>query len=87
MLLPYVKREVALPLAEQLLKTEEDQSYLQGELDKIKEENPFIEEIIVNFSAETTDAYGAAFMGFLVYKLLKSQAEADEMNKIFGYEG
>ncbi len=78
--LPVVSGEVGLPIAH-ALRGQDDDEYAQEELAKINEENPVIVEFLQQFAETTDDSMGSLFSGILVYKLLRSQAEADRMRQ------
>ena len=78
--LPLVNAGVGLPIARDL-KNELDDEYIQEELSKINDENPVIVEFLQQFAETTDDETGSSFAGILVYKLLRSQAEADRMKQ------
>ena len=80
-LLPFVLNEVGYSVAAGL--DDNDIKNIKKELKHIQKVNPAIAEFINGWSrnASTKDAkIHSAFCGILVYKLLESQAEADQMN-------
>lgn len=76
--LPVVKPEISHSVARGII-DKYDEQYAQEELAKLDEDNPVIAEWIRRFSDRTDDKLGAMFCGLLVYKLLHSQAEANQM--------
>jgi len=80
-LLPFVKKEIGPSLAKSI--SSYDIEILKKELSSIKKENPHVAEFIREFSLakRTSSAIHCAICGALVYKMLRSQAEADQMAK------
>jgi len=80
-LLPIVRPEVGFSISESLELN--DSKNIEKGFKEIEKENPIIAEFIHRWSNKIIgDATAhSAFCGILVYKLLKSQAEADKMNK------
>lgn len=84
MSLPFVKPENAFPLAKELKESEyKEIEYIKKQLKEIKEENPIVSMWIKRHAQTSKDKITAAYCGIMVYRLLKSQAEADEMNELF----
>lgn len=78
--LPLVNGQVGLPIARDLLNQDDDE-YIQEEISKINDENPVIIEFLQQFAETTDDETGSLFAGVLIYKLLRSQAEANMMKQ------
>lgn len=78
-LLPVVKPEVGNCIEHELLRVKNDKLYIENQLEEINKENPVISYWIKNFSKKTKDEEGAVFCGLMVFKLLKIQAECDQM--------
>jgi hypothetical protein len=83
--LPEVKRAVAASMASNMAGTLDDRQFLKRELKKIKKVNPLVAEFILNYSKTAKGRAHAIYCGVMVYKLLYSQAEAEEMNKSDGF--
>ena len=81
-LLPKVKPEICASMV-QNIQSSQDKKFLKKELKRIKELNPSIGLWIEKFSKETKDFIGSAYCAIIVYKMLESQMEADQMNKEF----
>ena len=81
--LPVVKSEVGFSIAQSLSGT--DNENLAKKIKKIKKENPVVAEFIKKWSnkAKGDSKIHTAFCGILVYELLRSQAESDEMDADF----
>jgi hypothetical protein len=78
--LPIVNAEIGLPIAH-ALRGQDDDNYVHEELAKINKENPVIVEFLQQFAETTEDEMGSLFAGILIYKMLRSQAEADRMKQ------
>ena len=76
--LPVVKPAISGPLDHEI-SNKHDEEYLEEQLSRIDEQNPMISEWIRNFSESTEDSMGAAFCALIVYRMLESQAEANQM--------
>lgn len=81
-LLPTVSSDVGFSLA-QSVGEQCDEAFVKKELRKIKRENPTVAEFIQKWSSLGKNKLHSAFCGILVYKFLRSQAEADRMNEDF----
>lgn len=77
--LPVVKPEISGSLEHEIA-NKHDEEYLEEQLSKMDEQNPMISEWIRQFSETTDDAMGAAFCALIVYRMLESQAEANQMS-------
>lgn len=76
-MLPRVKEEIGYSIAESI--GDDDAEFIMTEIKKIEMENPVIADFIGRWSQDPK----TVFCGILVYKLLRSQAEADKMNEEF----
>jgi len=83
--LPEVKRAVAASMAANIDKNYDDKQFLKSELRKIRNVNPLVAEFIVNYAKTTKVREHVCFCAVMVYKLLYSQAEADQMNQLDGF--
>lgn len=77
-LLPRVNPAVGASL-EHELSNKFDNAYIKEQLEILSQENPVISFWIENFSKKTRDKKGAIFCGLMVFKLLRIQAECDQM--------
>lgn len=80
-LLPVVKEEVGYSLAH-YMGSKIDREFIKDELKSMKRENPVIAHFIKKWSKLDSHSIHSAFCGILVYKLLRSQAEADHLNDL-----
>jgi hypothetical protein len=78
--LPVVNPAIGFSLHEEVVGRDDD-SYLTEHLTRLDEENPAISTWIRKYAELTDDPEGAMFCGLLVYRLLESQAEANQMAK------
>ena len=76
--LPVVNPEVSHSLRRELC-DKFDEPYLKEQLQILKEKNPVIAKWIKSYGKTTDDKLGAMYCGLMVYKLLESQAEANQM--------
>lgn len=76
--LPVVKLEVSASLQRELM-DKFDAPYMREQLEILKKENPAVYLWIKRYSKTTKDRMGSMFCGLVVYKMLKSQAEANRM--------
>lgn len=81
--LPVVNPAISGPL-ERELADKCDVPYLKQQLARLDEENPIVAKFIRDFSKKTKDKLAVMFCGVIIYKMLESQAEADQMNIQFG---
>lgn len=81
-MLPIVKEEVGFAIQAELLQGTNNE-YVIEQIKRIQRENPCIINFISSFSVKGKDPIASAYCGILVYRLLESQAEADEMKKSF----
>lgn len=79
-LLPIVDSEVGFSLAK-YVGEKGDAEFIRSELKRIGKENPTIAEFIKKWSSLGSCQTHTKFCGILVYKLLRSQAEANRMTE------
>lgn len=79
-LLPIVDSEVGFSLAK-CVGERGDVEFINTELQKITRENPTVANFIKKWSLLGGCQTHTKFCGILVYKLLRSQAEADRMTE------
>jgi hypothetical protein len=79
-LLPIVDAEVGFSLAKNVGERG-DVEFLQSELVRINKENPTVADFIKKWGKLSDCPTHTKFCGILVYKLLRSQAEADRMTE------
>lgn len=83
-LLPLVNPDIGDSLQHEL--PDNDAKYVYDQIERISKLNPCIAQFISTYALEmeTDDnpqiVLGVALCGIMVYRLLESQAEADEMN-------
>jgi len=82
MSLPFVRSEICCSL-ECCLKDETDAQYIKKQLKNLDQENPVVSQFIKMFARKCKQKSVVAMCGLMVYKLLESQAEADELKKLF----
>lgn len=75
---PVVKPEISGPLEHEMEK-QTDIQYVKEQLKRLDIENPIIAKFIREFSKTTKDRLGVIFGSLLVYRMLESQAEANQM--------
>lgn len=76
--IPVVNPEVAGPLHKELDKLGEKE-FLKKELAELAVENPVLGFMVRKFAKASNDPKTTALCGLMVFKLLKSQAEANRM--------
>jgi hypothetical protein len=77
-MLPLVKDDIKWSVSHDLIGT--DRELINVELEKIRKDNPFVYEWIKSWSNVNLESrVQVALSGIIVYKLLKSQDEANEM--------
>jgi hypothetical protein len=82
--LPIVSKNVAYSTCANLRNCE-DETYVNNNIKEIKKINPVIADWLVEFCPTTEDKMGCMFAGIVLYKMLYSQAEAEDMNKQYGF--
>lgn len=83
--LPRVTRETGYAVCRELEK-EPDNSYVISLLERIEEENPCVAEFVSRMAIQHEDPVGISTAALLVYRLLESQAEANELKQQIGME-
>ena len=83
-LLPIVTPDVGFSVQADILQTEKNK-YVLGILERLLKDNPRVAEFINSIVIYSPEEYAKviAYTGAVVYRLLESQAEADEMNGEF----
>ena len=83
-LLPIVTPDVGFSVQADILQTEQNK-YVLGILERLLKDNPCVAGFINNMITDSPKEYAKviAYTGAVVYRLLESQAEADEMNGEF----
>jgi len=84
-LLPIVDAEVGFSLAKTVGEAG-DSEFMKSELQRINRENPTVANFIKRWSQLSECPTHTKFCGILVYKLLRSQAEADRMMEDLNFE-
>lgn len=79
-LLPIVDAEVGFSLAK-TVGEKGDSEFIKSELRRINKENPAVADFIKKWANLSHCPMHTKFCGILVYKLLRSQAEADRMSE------
>lgn len=77
-LLPLVNTEVGYSIAH-YMGSKFDKVFIKNELSAIKKENPVVADFIKRWAKLEKNPTHSIFCGILVYKLLRSQAEADDL--------
>jgi len=78
--LPVVKPEIGGSLEREMF-DRFDGEYVKEQLKRLDIENPTIARFIRLFAKTTEDRVGAAFCGLIVYRMLESQSEANQMSQ------
>lgn len=79
-LLPVVNQEIGFSVS-QSIPDVTDKEFVKQELKKIKKENPVIANVIARWANLDKGKIHTAYCGIMVYKLLRSQAEVDKMER------
>jgi phosphohistidine phosphatase SixA len=66
------------------LEQEEENGYVIRLLERLEEENPCVAEFVSRLAIQHEDPVGISTAALLVYRLLESQAEADNLNRQLG---
>ncbi len=77
-MLPIVNKDIGFSIAHHI-GSSGDKDFVKKELKKIRNENPVVADFIKKWSKLDSHSLHSAFCGILVYNLLRSQAEADEL--------
>lgn len=89
MSLPKVKNEIYASLYEEvkeLIPKGGDEQYVKVQLKRIKRNNPAIAKWIIQYAKKYSNNLEILYGAIITYRLLESQAEADDMNSLFGDE-
>lgn len=78
--LPKVTKETGFAVCREL-EQEADNNYIIGLLEKLEEENPCVAEFVSRLAIQHEDPVGISTAALLVYRLLESQAEAEELKE------
>lgn len=82
--LPVVKPEIGCSLEREMMdviQESDDINFVKDKLRRLDIINPTIARFIRDFAKTTEDKIGAAYCGIIVYRLLESQAEANQMQQ------
>lgn len=79
-LLPIVDSDIGFSLAK-YVGERGDSEFIKIELKRLDNENPAVADFIRKWASLSTCQTHTKFCGILVYKLLRSQAEADRMTQ------
>ena len=80
MRLPVVTKETGFAVCREL-EREEDNDFIIQLLEKLEEENPCVAEFVSRLAIQHEDPVGISTAALLVYRLLESQVEADELKE------
>lgn len=80
--LPVVTKETGFAVCREL-ERERDNDYVISLLERLEGENPCIAEFISRLAIQHEDPVGISTAALLVYRLLESQAEADDLETQF----
>ncbi len=78
--LPIVTKETGFAVCREL-EQEEENGYVIRLLERLEEENPCVAEFVSRLAIQHEDPVGISTAALLVYRLLESQAEADNLNR------
>ena len=78
--LPRVTKETGYAVCREL-EQEEANDYIIKLLEKLEEENPCVAEFVSRLAIQHEDPVGISTAALLVYRLLESQVEADELKE------
>ena len=81
--LPIVTRDVGFAVKAEMEQTPANE-YVARILERLETENPCVAEFISHFSLQHEDPVAVSTSALLVYRLLESQMESDEMKDNFG---
>ena len=81
--LPIVTQDVGYSVKAELEQTPANE-YVTKILERLEVENPCVAEFISHFSLQHEDSVAVSTSALLVYRLLESQMQADEMKDEFG---
>jgi hypothetical protein len=78
--LPIVNPGIAASIQSEL-SDKFDKTYIREQVARLEKENPVIAHWIKRYSSTTKDKLGSAYCAIILYRLLESQLECDEMSK------
>ncbi len=76
--LPVVKPAVGGPIQREIL-SKSPEKFVKETMERLLKDNPCIPEFIIKFAGDSKDPKAVCYAGLLVYRLLESQQEADDM--------
>ncbi len=82
-LLPRVTTETGYAVCREL-EREDNNAYVIAMLERLENENPCVAEFVSRLSIQHEDPVGISTAALLVYRLLESQAEADQLRQQVG---
>lgn len=83
-LLPFVTNDVSFAVQAELNQLNKNE-YIANILKRLfEDDNPNIANFLSKFAIKTKDPVAVLYSGILVYRLLESQAEANQMGYQFG---
>ncbi len=78
--LPRVTKETGYAVCREL-EQEEDNNYIIKLLENLEEDNPCVAEFVSRLAIQHEDPVGISTAALLVYRLLESQVEAEELKE------
>lgn len=78
--LPRVTKETGYAVCREL-EQEEDNNYVIKLLEKLEEDNPCVAEFVSRLAIQHEDPVGISTAALLVYRLLESQVEAEDLKE------
>ena len=79
-MLPIVTKETGFAVCRELEKVD-DNAYIVAMLERLERENPCLSEFVSRLAIQHEDPVGVSTAALLVYRLLESQAEANELRE------
>ena len=80
--LPKVTKETGYAVCREL-EQEDDNNYIILLLERLEEENPCVAEFVSRLAIQHDDPVGISTAALLVYRLLESQAQSNELKTKF----
>ena len=80
MILPRVTKETGYAVCREL-EQEDNNDYIIGMLARLEAQNPCVAEFVSRLAIQHDDPVGITTAALLVYRLLESQAEADDLRR------
>lgn len=81
--LPVVSPEIGAAIAAEMSQ-QPGNEYVVKILDRLLLDNPCVANFISSLAMQHSDPIAVGFVGILVYRLLESQMEADQLKREFG---